>query len=245
MKAATMRLVTVAVTVSYHARAELSGLYPFAHQRIRVIYHGINHSIFKPAPNSQTAPLAHLGIERYLLSVSDRHAHKNYPRLIQAYALLCQEERIPEHLVIVGRAKWPSEERRIAETIHVCGLQGRVHLLDYMEQSELARLYQAAMAYVFPSTFETFGFTPLEAMACGIPVACSRFSAIPEICGDAVEYFDPLDVVDMARALRVVLKDENRRQELVQLGFRHVQYFTWRRAAEQYYKLFQQVVQER
>jgi len=245
MKALTMRMATAPVTVSYHARAELSGLYHFARQRIRVIYHGINHGIFKPAPNSQSSPLAHLGIERYALSVSDRHAHKNFPRLIHAYALLCKENPIPEHLVIVGRAKWPSEERRIAEAIQVCGLQGRVHLLDYMGQSELARLYRGAKAYVISSMFETFGLTPLEAMACGVPVACARYSAMPEVCGDAVEYFDPLDIADMARALETVLRSNDRRQELVQLGFKHIQYFNWRRAAQQYYKLMQEVAQKR
>lgn len=244
MKALTMRLATVPVTVSYHAKAELSGLYPFAHQRIRVIYNGVNHSIFKPAPKSQSPPLAHLGIEQYLLSVSDRHAHKNFPRLIQAYALLCQKDLIPEHLVIVGRAKWPGEEQRIAETIHACGLQKRVHLLDYVGQNELAKLYQGATAYVFPSTFETFGLTPLEAMACRVPAACARYSAVPEVCGDAVEYFDPMDPVDMARALEIVLKNRDRRQELVQLGLEHTRGFHWRRAAEQYYELIQQVGQK-
>ncbi|MCZ7667697.1 MAG: glycosyltransferase [Chloroflexi bacterium] len=77
--------------------------------------------------------------------------------------------------------------------------------MDYVEQDKLPRLYQGATLYLFSSIFETFGFTPLEAMACGIPVACARYSAMPEICGDAAEYFDPFDVEDIKEKIYLLL----------------------------------------
>lgn len=237
IKGLAMRLATVPVTVSHHARGELSGLYPFAHEKIKVIYHGIDFNQFKPQHNSQSILQKRYGIRDYILSVSNRHAFKNYYNLIRAYNLLVQQDNIREDLVIVGGVKSLSEERRIQGHVDQNNLSKRVHILDYIGQSQIASVYQNAKAYLFPSTFETFGFTPLEAMACGVPCACSRLSCIPEICGDAAEYFDPFDIEDMARAMKYVLFDEQGRRELIGLGLRHVKQFRWGSASKEYLTL--------
>jgi glycosyltransferase involved in cell wall biosynthesis len=237
MKSVAMHCATIPVTVSHHAKAELSGLYPFAHEKIHVVYHGVNHDVFRPSklPYSHNKYQQKFG--KYILSVSDRHVHKNYRRLIQAYVSLVKNDCIEEKLVLVGRAKVADEERKIRKLIDGSNLQEKVQLLDYMDQIDIAQLYQGAVAYVFPSLFETFGFTPLEAMACGVPVACSRYSVMPEICGESVQYFDPLDIEDMARGISFVVKDESRRKELIQRGLERASYYSWRRAAEEYYKI--------
>lgn len=240
IKAIAMRRANVIIAVSHHAKGELSGLYPSYQDRIRVIYHGINHELFMPF-SDKPAPLKKLGIDQYFLSVSDRHTHKNYCRLIKAYTFICKKNILAYHLILVGRPKNTEEEKRITAIIAAEGLEDRVHLLEYVKQEELAELYRGAAAYIFPSTFETFGFTPLEAMACGVPVACAWCSAMPEICGDAVEYFDPMDVADMVRAIEVVLWETKRRESLVQIGERHVSAFTWRRAAEQYRRALSEI----
>lgn len=240
IKAFAMQRASVIVTVSHHAKGELSGLYPFARDRIRVIYHGIDHEVFRPLAY-KPKPLSHMGIDRYLLSVSDRHVHKNYFRLIQAFALLCRNNAVTEHLVLVGRPKVAAEEKRINQLIAFERLQGRVHLLEYAAQEQLAEIYRGASAYFFSSTFETFGFTPLEAMACGVPVACAWCSAMPEVCGDAVEYFDPTDISDMVRVMEIVLCNTNRRTELVQVGEKRASTFTWRRAAEKYHRVLSEI----
>ena len=232
-----MRLAIVPVTVSHHARGELSGLYPFAYEKIKVIYHGIDFNRFKPQYNSESILQKKYRIGDYILSVSNRHAFKNYYNLIHAYHLLCERYNLKENLVIVGGVKSTREEERIERYIHENNLSGRVHLLDYIDQFQIGSVYQNAKAYVFPSTFETFGFTPLEAMACGIPTACSRFSCIPEICGSAAEYFDPLNIDDMVQAMKTVLFNEDRRKELINLGLRHVKQFSWHSAAVKYHEL--------
>lgn len=243
MKSMAMHCATVPITVSHHARAELSGLYPFAHERIRVIYHGINHDIFKPSdmPPSENKYRQQFG--DYILSVSDRHVHKNYKRLIQAYALLVKNEGITEKLILVGRAKVEEEEHNIQELIASNDLREKVLLYDYMSQTEVVQLYQGALAYVFPSIFETFGFTPLEAMACGAPVACARYSVMPEICSNAAQYFDPLDIYDIASKLRDLIRDEKLRYALAKRGLEHASFFSWRRAAGEYYKIMMSVGQ--
>ncbi len=235
-----MRLATVVIAVSHHARGELSGLYPFAYDKITVIYHGVNTDVFYPT-SSKPTPLIDEKIPKYILSVSDFYVHKNFPRLIEAYAKvvsMSSDEVIEEHLVIVGRSTKSSYERtRILDTIKRNGLEDKVHLLDYVDQAKLAFLYQGATAYIFPSVFETFGLTPLEAMACGTPVACAHYSSLPEIYGDAVKYFDPFSVTDMERAMREILFDEILREKLIARGFERVQKFTWHCAASKYWKI--------
>jgi glycosyltransferase involved in cell wall biosynthesis len=231
-----MRLATVPVTVSHHTCGELLGLYPFAQSRIKTIYHGINFNNFYPS-QEVPSPLKDRGIDTYLLSVSDRHPHKNLARLVEAYGMLCQEMDVIQSLVLVGRAKSFEEELRIRKAIEKYQLGRKVQMLEYVEQDKLVYLYQGASLYLFPSVFETFGFTPLEAMACGIPVACARHSAMPEICGDAVEYFDPYDVEDIKEKIRLLLTCQERREDLIDLGFKHVKYFSWENAAKDYYRL--------
>ena len=236
LKKWAMRLAKVSVTVSSFACKELTELFPSSQSHIEVIYHGINFDRFLPR-NPTSSPLQDRGVESYLLSVSDRYPHKNFIRLIEAYGMLCQEMDVSQSLVLIGRAKASEEEQQIQKTIDNYQIRHKVHILNYVEQDKLPSLYQGASIYLFPSIFETFGFTPLEAMACGVPVACARFSAMPEVCGDAVEYFDPFDVEDIKEKIRSLLTCEKRRKELVNLGLKHVKSFTWERAAKDYYRV--------
>lgn len=233
----TAKFATVPITVSHHAKAEFSGLFPFARERFRVIYHGVDQVHYSPGPQ-RTNPLSSYGIEPpYLLSVSNRFAWKNYYRLIQAYHKLVADHKIKYDLVLIGKAKLASEEERIASYLAQHDLNGRVHLVDYIEQSALPDVYRGALTYIFPSLRETFGLTLLEAMACGVPVACARWGPLPEVAGDAACYFDPLSVDDMTNAMVQVCQDESLRTELVKRGLEHVRYFTWERAAQQYQKI--------
>ena len=233
----TARCATMPVTVSFHARAELSGLFPFARDRFRVVYHGVDRTRYSPGPQ-KINPLSPYGIQApYLLSISNRFVWKNYYRLIQAYHKLIFDRRMDYDLVLIGKAKLAAEEQRIARYLTQHHLTERVHLIDYIEQDALPDVYRGACAYIFPSMRETFGLTVLEAMACGVPVACARWGPLPEVAGDAAYYFDPLSTDDMATAMLAVATDETIGSELSQRGLAHVRFFTWERAAEEYHRL--------
>ncbi len=239
----TAARATLPVTVSHHAKAEFSGLFPFARDRFRVVYHGVDQNIFYPAP-SKNRILSVKGIGApYLLSVSNRFIWKNYFRLIQAYQRVISEQQVNCDLVLVGKGKLEAEEKRIAQYLKEHELSKRVHLLDYIEHHSLPEIYRGALAYVFPSLRETFGLTVLEAMASGLPVACARWGPLPEVAGDAAYYFDPLRVDSMAEAMAVVATDETIRREYSRRGIEHVRYFTWERAAEEYRRLILEAVQ--
>lgn len=242
MKWLAMRIVTVPVAVSHHEHGELSGIYPFARSKTHVIYHGINQKSFCPASENKSAPFKHIGIKRYLLSVSDRHKHKNFLRLVKAYKLTRERSTCDADLVIIGRVKSSKEESLLISEIVNSEYRDNIHLFDYMGHDTLPMVFQGAVGYIFPSTFETFGFTPLEAMACGIPVACSNYSCMPEVCGDAAIYFDPFDIDDISNAMVVIVSNKNRRDELIASGLKHVARYTWQHAAAQYEKIIKRVV---
>lgn len=236
-----LKISNIVITVSYHAKAELSGRYPFVYKKNKVIYHGIDQKIFKPLNETDLKDSKFLqkilGTNKYLLSISDRHCHKNFTGLIKAYGILVNRYHINEHLVIIGRVKSLNEEKRLKKIISEVKLENRVHLLDYIDQSELPNIYRKASVYVFPSKFETFGFTPLEAMSCGVPVACAQCSAMPEICGSNVLYFDPDNEEDIALKVYQILNNKPLKEKLITKGIEYAKSFSWKNAAEKYLKI--------
>jgi glycosyltransferase involved in cell wall biosynthesis len=108
-----------------------------------------------------------------------------------------------------------------------------VRFTGHLPEAELRQYYVHADALVLPSWYEGFGLPPLEAMACGVPVAVSRRASLPEVCGEAAVYFDhPEDPADIAAGIGRLLGDEALRRELVARGRERAREFTWDRAAE-------------
>jgi glycosyltransferase involved in cell wall biosynthesis len=118
--------------------------------------------------------------------------HKNHRRLLEAFELI-RRERPELRLILTGSGleSLPQHEG--------------VEILGHVPRDELIHLYRTAEALVFPSLFEGFGLPPLEAMACGCPVAAANTAALPEILGDACLYFDPTDPADIAATVLEVL----------------------------------------
>jgi glycosyltransferase involved in cell wall biosynthesis len=122
------------------------------------------------------------------------------------------------------------------------------HLEDHVEiksnanDDQLAQLYASARVLVMPSLVEGFGLPILEAMACGCPVAASNAASLPEVGGDAAQYFDPYDIEDMANCIQRILADGDLRQEMIAKGFEQVKKFSWLRAGEQVYVILKQAV---
>jgi glycosyltransferase involved in cell wall biosynthesis len=182
---------------------ELLGLDP---NRIRVVPLGLDHDRLVPAA-------AEPAIEPFLLYPARSWPHKNHGRLFEAFALL-RRERPELGLVLTGGAF----ERVPA------GVEARGHV----PWDEVVTLMQQASALVFPSLYEGFGLPPLEAMACGCPVACSDAGALPEVVGDAARLFDPRDPRAIADAVIDVLSD---REAWVERGLARAARFSWEQTA--------------
>jgi glycosyltransferase involved in cell wall biosynthesis len=152
--------------------------------RIRVVPQGLDHSRLQPASGER---------EPFLLYPARPWPHKNHARLFEAFAIL-RRDRPGLRLVLTGGGRLSSVPEGVEARGHVGG-------------EELVGLLQRASALVFPSLYEGFGLPPLEAMACGCPVACSNTSALPETVGDAARLFDPYDPQAIADAVLDVLAD--------------------------------------
>jgi glycosyltransferase involved in cell wall biosynthesis len=141
-------------------------------------------------------------------------------------------------LVVCGpkRSDADAVERLAAEK----GISDQVYLPGYVEDSELAGLYEEAAAYVQPSLYEGFGMPLLEAMYFETPVIASDIAAIPEVAGDAAVYFDPYDAEDMAEKISRVIDDEKLREELVDRGTQRLNKYSWEDSA---YKLIRYLEQ--
>jgi glycosyltransferase involved in cell wall biosynthesis len=120
-------------------------------------------------------------------------------------------------------------EALIAES----GVKDSVRLTGWIPRDELLQLYARAQAFVYPSTFEGFGMPVLEAMAAGIPVACSDIPPLREVAGEAALFFDPTDEDAIAIALDRIVNDAPLRAQLEKSGPERARNFTWERAARE------------
>jgi glycosyltransferase involved in cell wall biosynthesis len=206
------------IAVSEATRADLVRFYRLPPERIAVVPHGVNPEFFA---------LQRSDPERYVLCVSTLHPHKNLERLIRAYA----SSRRDYKLVLAGMRGFHTDA--IEKLVAGLGVGDSVKITGWLPRQELLRLYARASAFVYPSLFEGFGMPVLEALAAGLPVACSQIPPLREVAGDAALFFDPLDEAAIATALDRIVNDDVLRSRLATAGPERARSFTWKRAAEQ------------
>jgi len=204
------------IAVSEATRGDLTRFYPFTKGRVEVIPHGVDAAFFA---------LDRSQLEPFVLCVSTLHPHKNLDRLIRAYARKKREYR----LVLAGLPGLSTA--RIEKLVAELGAGDSVELTGWIDRGALLGLYAHAQAFVLPSTFEGFGMPVLEAMAAGIPVACSKIPPLMEIGGDAALYFSPQEEGEIEAALERIVNDETLRQKLMAEGPNRAREFTWESAA--------------
>ncbi len=205
-------------------RRDLLACYRIPERRIRMVSLGVDPRFFEIARERQRVQ-----IQPYFLCVSTLHPHKNLERLIRAYARF--RERCPGfRLVIAGMRGFHSDavERLIASL----NLGASVELTGWVPREELYKLYLRAFAFVYPSTFEGFGLPPLEAMAAGVPAACSSIEPLSSTVGDAAFQFDPSDDSAVLEALVRLAADNGLRARLAAAGPERARLYSWKKTAE-------------
>jgi glycosyltransferase involved in cell wall biosynthesis len=206
-------------------------------EKVVIIHEAVNKDQFRTdIPEEETSRrLRDKGVRKpFILNVSALWAYKNQLNVVQAYAKLVREKGIPHDLVFVGGSDdQPDYAAKVRASVRECGLEDRVHFVGYLPHSEIIHFYCSADAFVYPSLFETFGLTLLEAMACGVPIVCSNRGSLPEIVAGAGLLVNPESVCEIAAAIEGVLQDSSLRETLVQKGFRRLQDFSWEKTAEQ------------
>ncbi|MEA3420016.1 MAG: glycosyltransferase family 1 protein [Campylobacterota bacterium] len=217
-------------TISNFSRKRIIREYPWTESKISVIHHGIS-SHFLPSEEQKSD---------YVLYVGSMNEIKNFQALLEIF-LTPEFEKIPLKMILPGSSTF-SEDERITAMIQRAKPADNIDIIDRVNQDELKIYYQKAKLFVFPSFHESFGFPPLEAMACGTPIIVSNTTALPEVCGDAAIYVDPDTIKDIAEKIQMVLEDESLQKALIAKGLVHVKQFTWEKAAEEHLKVFKSLV---
>lgn len=224
------------VCISQTTQRYVRDIYGLAEHKTRVITlaPGSTFRILTPteAPADPTLPAA-----PYLLYVGDRSHYKNFDSLLSAYARWPQRHDIG--LEVVGDV-WSAEElARLAQL----GITQRVSLRRGVDDRTLCRLYNDAVAFVYPSLDEGFGLPILEAMMCGCPVVASRISATLEVAADCPIYFDPTDEAGLCAALDVALA-YGRTEAARAAGLQRARAYSWETTAQQMLAIYRHLLAE-
>lgn len=166
------------------------------------------------------------GLQPYVLYVGGHWAHKNVRRLVDAFRRLKRPAGL--RLVLVGGGP----ARDVKEVLARLDLGNRVVLLQDLPDADLSSLYSHCSVFVCPSLYEGFGLPVLEAMAHGVPVACSSSSSLPEVAERAALYFDPRSVSDIAKQIQALLDDTALSTKLRSMGPARAARFSWERTAQ-------------
>jgi glycosyltransferase involved in cell wall biosynthesis len=196
--------------------------------KLDVVPLGIGVRRAEALPEPEIRARLEAGERDIVLSASAMRPHKNLARLIGALALLR-----PERRPLLALPGYPtSYEKVLRGRVSELGLEDSVRFLGWVPASELEGLYAAAACFVFPSLYEGFGLPVLEAMARGVPVACSGRGALSEVAGDAALLFDPESESAIAQAIERVLRDPTEAERLRAAGLRRASQFSWAAAAQ-------------
>lgn len=172
-----------------------------------------------------------LGAEPIVLCVAAKRAHKNLHGLIRALALLDQGSEPGQRVQLVLPGSANEYEDQLRALARELGVEDSVRFPGWISDADLEDLYRLASCFVLPTLREGFGLPVLEAMARGVPVACSDIPALTEVVGDAAVLFDPHDPGAIARAIERIMGDPDLAGELVKRGRERCRMFTWERTA--------------
>jgi glycosyltransferase involved in cell wall biosynthesis len=225
----SVRRATRIIADSVATSKDVAAHYGVSENKISLVYPGVDETLAPVSdPRTLAAVRARYALpERYLLFVGTLQPRKNIARIVQAYACWRSTQSAPDvALVLAGQQGWLYDPQWTA------GVDG-VILPGYVDDADVAALYSGALALLFPTLHEGFGFPVLEAMRCGTPVITSATSSLPEVAGYAALLVNPRNVDEIAQTIERLLTDQTLRADLVARGYRQAAKFTWQRAAEQ------------
>jgi glycosyltransferase involved in cell wall biosynthesis len=241
MMHASARLAKRIITDSEFSKKEIVRFLGVDPEKVAVVYPAVDDNIVRVAdPEVSKVVLTKHGIDRdYIFYTGIYKQRKNHAGLLRAFAKFIALGGDGK-LVIAGPiSEGEAELRRLAQALNVSQY---LVFTGFVDDSQLAALYSAARVYACPSLYEGFGFTVLEAMACGVPVVSSSAASLPEVGGDAALYADAADPEQFGQALYQAFTDASLRETLTRRGFENVRRFSWQKAATACLEAYEQVV---
>lgn len=214
------------IAISEQTKHDLMEIHSVDEKRITVIYHGIDQDIY-------TTSAKRLFEKPYLLYVGGRNGYKNFRTFLRGFARLKDEI----DLVCTG-TPFNIEEKQLISDLR---LTNRIHQC-FVTNEQMNQLMAQAVAFVYPSLAEGFGMPILEAFRCGCPCIISDIPCFHEVAGDAVKYFHPNEIEDIALTLESVVNDRTILSKLSLSGFERMKLFPWERTAQETLKVYQSIL---
>lgn len=230
----TMRRLTRVITISESSKQDLLNHARIREDRMVVIPEAADAALYYPRDKkgAQNAMVERYDIcPPYILYLSRiEHPGKNHVQLIRAFDRMKALDQVP-HQLVLGGSDWLR-----AEDVHAAAKGSAfpedIVFTGFVPTEDLPDMYCGADAFVFPSLFEGFGLPILEAMACGVPVACSNLSSMPEVAGDAALLFEPAYVEEIASCMGELVTNETTRNRCIERGLARSSEFSWTKTAE-------------
>ena len=194
------------ITVSEFSKRDIMEAFGIAENKISVIY----NAPFLLSDENPVPPFIKLK-KPYILSVGSMDGRKNLKRAVKAF-LASKNDDLTMYLIGEYNSNFkhdPELDQLIKDN------QNKVSFLGYVTDQQLTYMYKNALCFVYPSLYEGFGLPPVEAMANNCPVIVSNTSSLPEVCGNAALYCDPLDISDIAKKINAMTADAGLRESYI------------------------------
>lgn len=218
------------ICVSHFTASEVAHFYPRAAAKSVVIHEAADQHPISTPPSTDLP-------NQYLLFVGTLEPRKNLNRLLRALAITQQNIPLP-NVVIVGGQGWGNID--IESLLRQYKLTDIVSVTGYVDEKQLQHLYANAYCLLMPSLYEGFGLPILEAMQYGVPAIAGKAGALPEVVGRGGLLVDPTSEDDIAEAISHLLSNPGLHKELRQLAIKQNEQFSWKKAAQETLKVFEQ-----
>jgi len=234
----SQRRATLVLADSRATADDLSRYYGTPQEKIRVLYPGVDADSLRFDAEDIARVRDRFQLpERFFLFIGTLQPRKNIQGIVNAFAQWQQQVGDRQTgLVLAGGKGWLFDETWLAGAENV-------RMLGYIDEEDKGALLSQALALVFPSFYEGFGFPVVEAMICGTPVIASKTSSLPELVGEAGLLVDPRDTAAISAAMQRYNSDSNLRESMIHKGKRQAATFTWGRAAIRLHEIFDEFQQ--
>lgn len=231
-------------TVSNFEKQRIADFFKLDSKKLVTVYNGVG-AHFKKITDTETLQKAkdkyHLH-ERFMFFLGNTDPKKNTPNVLKAFAEFNESSAEKYKLVMLDY-----EESALLAILNEIGhpeMRPDIHLTGYVVNTDLPAIISQCTIFLYPSLRESFGIPILEGMACGVPVITSNTSSMPEVAGDAALLVNPHNSDEIKAAIEKILNDNRLKDQLIERGFERVQQFSWKIMAENYLKLYTEIITE-
>lgn len=220
------------ISVSQNTKKDILSMLHCPETRVRVILQGLD-KIFRPF---RARKFCFDRNYRHILYTGSDLPHKNVPLLLKAFRRIAEKED-------VKLVKTYANQKTL-ELIRSFGIEDKVIVTGMLPFEELPHLYNSCDLFAYPSLYDGWGLTPLEALGCGLPVVCSSASSLPEVVGSASLLFDPANERELETCILKILRDETLARELSRKGLKRARKFSWEKTAKETLAVYEELARK-